>query len=81
MPEIGGDRKRLVADEGRDQVLRRVQWTRGGAAATPARCRRYGSHSQKRKMQKSRSNVPSERRKLQGLRSEAWRGDLGGAIG
>lgn len=44
LPEIGGDRERLAADEGRDQVFRRVQWTRSGTVTAPARSRRHGSH-------------------------------------
>ncbi|KAM1083762.1 hypothetical protein ACFX19_022520 [Malus domestica] len=59
IPEIGGYRKRLVADEGSNKVLRRVKWARGEAAsAAPARRRRHGSHFNK--CRKVVSNAPTE---------------------
>ncbi|KAM1304737.1 hypothetical protein TB2_021773 [Malus domestica] len=59
IPEIGGYRKRLVADEGSNKVLRRVKWARGEAAsAAPARRRRHGSHFNK--CRKVVSNAPIE---------------------
>lgn len=70
LPVIRGDRKRLVADEGCDQVLGRVQWTRGGATP-PARSWRHRSHSAR--------NVASRGRRR--VWSEHWQSDLGGAIG